>query len=226
MKKNLFILCGTLLAASQACAVTLDYRHEYTDDSKVHKDRLTVSHRFDNGIGFSLETKWKSGGTKGDKIYTDIVSNGTESQVSYQHRMDKNWYLQTGLTLESGDNKSIYKPFLTNGYTFDTGIYFNTRYRFEYTRETKPGTDDMKTNRGEFWLGYRYQDWRFEYNYIYKHSDQIRFNNKKWDYEHNLKTVYRLTKAWAPYAELGNVNVRKTTDERQTRYRLGVQYSF
>ena len=68
----------------------------------------------------------------------------------------------------------------------------------------------MKTNRGEFWLGYNFTDWRIEYNYIYKHSDQIRFDNKKWDYEHNLKARWKYSKALAPYIEVGNISVHKT----------------
>ncbi len=84
----------------------------------------------------------------------------------------------------------------------------------------------MKTNRGEFWLGYNFTDWRIEYNYIYKHSDQIRFDNKKWDYEHNLKARWKYSKALAPYIEVGNISVHKNSDERQTRMRTGIQYSF
>ncbi|MDM7065355.1 oligogalacturonate-specific porin KdgM family protein, partial [Enterobacter hormaechei] len=36
---------------------------------------------------------------------------------------------------------------------------------------------------------------------------------------------YKWDKNWAPYVEVGNVGV-KDTDERQTRFRLGVAYSF
>ncbi|MBU9808253.1 porin, partial [Rahnella sp. SL6] len=81
-------------------------------------------------------------------------------------------------------------------------------------------------NRGEIWLGYKIADWRFEYNYIYKHSDQILYDNDKWDYEQDLKVAYNINKQWTPYVQVGDVSVRKTTDERQTRFRIGVQYNF
>lgn len=226
MTKQTLMICGLLLCSFQATAVTLDVRHEWQDDSKVHKDRFAVSHRFDNGIGFSLEAKWKSGGDNSNKAFHDIVSNGTENSINYQYKITPEWFIQPGFTLESSSNSSIYKPFLTTGYAFDSGIYLNGRYRYEYKRVSDEGKEDEKTNRGEFWLGYRYQDWRFEYNFIYKHSDQIRFDNKKWDYEHNVKALWKLNKNWAPYTELGNISVRKTSDERQTRFRVGVQYSF
>ncbi|MFK8256160.1 oligogalacturonate-specific porin KdgM family protein [Erwinia sp. AnSW2-5] len=226
MKNNRLLLCGLLLASASSQAVTLDVRHEWLDDSKQHKDRFMVSHRFDNGIGFSLEAKWKSGGDNQNKAFTDLVDSGTESTVSYQYKVTPAWFLQPGFTLESSSDNSIYKPFLTTGYQFDNGIYFNVRYRYEYTRSTKENTDDKKTNRGEFWLGYRLADWRFEYNYIYKHSDQVLYDNDKWDYEQDLKVAYNINKQWTPYVEVGDVSVSKTADDRQTRLRIGVQYSF
>lgn len=226
MTKQTLMFWGLLLTSVQVSAVTIDMRHEWLDVSKVNKDRVAISHRFDNGFGFSLETKWKSGGDDQNKAFNDIVSNGTESTVSYQYKFTPQWFIQPGFTLESSESNSTYKPYLTVGHTFDNDIYLNGRYRYEYTRETKKGKDDVKTNRGEFWLGYRYQDWRLEYNYIYKHSDQVRFNNNKWDYEHNLKVLWNYDASWAPYTEVGNVSTSKTTDQRQTRLRIGLQYKF
>lgn len=226
MNKQTLMCCGLLLAATQAAAVTIDVRHEWLDDSKVHKDRVSVSHRFDNGVGFTLEAKWKSGGDDKNKPFHDLVSNGTESTLNYQYRPIKAWFVQPGFTLESSEENSIYKPFFMTGYEFANGIYINGRYRYEYTRESESDKEDMKTNRGEIWLGYDFTDWKVEYNYIYKHSDQIRFNNKKWDYEQNIKALWKFTKSWAPYIEVGDISVRKTTDERQTRLRIGLQYKF
>lgn len=226
MKRIRLPLCGLLLACASSQAVTIDLRHEWLDDSKQHKDRALVSHRFANGFGFSLEAKWKSGGNHPDKPFNDLVSNGTESTLSYQYKVTPAWFLQPGFTLESDSDSSIYKPFLTTGYRFANGVYLNLRYRYEYTRYTQQNTDDRQTNRGEFWLGYRLNDWRFEYNYIYKHSDQILYDNEKWNYEQDIKVAYSINKNWTPYAQLGDISVRKTTDERQSRFRVGIQYNF
>lgn len=226
MKKNRLLLCSLLLVSASSQAVTLDVRHEWLDDSKQHKDRFMVSHRFDNGFGFSLEAKWKSGGDNQNKAFTDLVDSGTESTVSYHYKVTPTWFLQPGFTLESGSDYSIYKPFLTTGYQFESGIYFNVRYRYEYIHSTKENTEDKKTNRGEFWLGYRLAGWRFEYNYIYKYSDQVLYDNDKWDYEQDLKVSYNINKQWTPYVQVGDVSVRKTADDRQTRLRIGLQYNF
>ncbi|EAB4029703.1 hypothetical protein FZH45_21565, partial [Salmonella enterica] len=52
------------------------------------------------------------------------------------------------------------------------------------------------------------------------------FDNKKTNYEHNVALAWKLNKSFTPYVEVGNVAVRNNTDERQTRYRVGLQYHF
>lgn len=37
---------------------------------------------------------------------------------------------------------------------------------------------------------------------------------------------YKLTKEWAPFMEIGDVKVNATSEDRQARWRLGVQYNF
>jgi hypothetical protein len=54
----------------------------------------------------------------------------------------------------------------------------------------------------------------------------VLYDNDKWDYEQDLKVAYNINKQWTPYVQVGDVSVRKTTDERQTRFRIGVQYNF
>lgn len=221
---GLALLCGASFSAS---AVTIDLRHEYRDDG-ANADRVAVSHRFDNGFGFSVEAKWKSGGTNQDQPFTDVIGNGHEDQVSWQWKANKNIAITPGLTLESTDSKTIYKPFLNAQYSFDNGFYVAARYRYEYTRfPNNAGKNDDTVNRGDAWLGYVLGDWRAELNYVYSRSEHnIRANNKKASDEYNLKVAYRVDKNWAPYVELGNISGSTKTDERQTRYRVGVAYSF
>ncbi|WP_218120810.1 oligogalacturonate-specific porin KdgM family protein, partial [Klebsiella pneumoniae] len=54
LKRSLVLaaLCGMSFAAT---AVTIDLRHEFIDGGKSDKsnaDRVSVSHRFANGLGF------------------------------------------------------------------------------------------------------------------------------------------------------------------------------
>lgn len=218
------VLCGVSVVAQ---AVTVDLRHEYID-SGINADRVAVSHRFDNGLGFSVEAKWKSGGTNKDEPFSDLVGSGHEDQISWRWKATPNISLTPALTVESNDSRTIWKPNLHAQYSFDNGFYVAARYRFEYTRNPNDSNkEDDKVNRGDAWVGYALGDWRTELNYVYAKSDhQIRSNNKKDSEEYNVKLAYKWDKNWAPYAELGNVSGSKSTDERQTRYRVGVAYSF
>lgn len=226
--KNKFIitLIAGMLISFSTYSVTIDLRQEYSDNSKILKSRALISHRFNNGFGFSLENKWQSSGKHADRPFNDIISNGNESTISYQHQVNQSIYFQPDIAFENSTDKSNYMPSLRTHYKINEKIYIAARYRYEYIRNTKKNIDDEHINRGDIWLGYKVGKWRYEYNFIYKYSDQLKFNNTHEDYEHDLKIAYVINKNWTPYYQIGNHSVRKTTNERQTRLRIGVQYSF
>ncbi|WP_435927703.1 oligogalacturonate-specific porin KdgM family protein [Dryocola sp. BD613] len=230
LKKTLAValLCGTSIAAQ---AVTVDLRHEFIDGGKAdatNADRVAVSHRFANGFGFSVEAKWKSGGDNTDQPYSDFIGNGHEESVSWQWKANQNFSVTPGFNIESNDSRSIYKPNLRVQYSFDNGFYVAARYRYDYTRyPANANKEDDKVNRGDAWAGFVYGDWRTELNYVYARSSEgtARNNNKPYSQEYNLKLAYKIDKNWAPYGEVGNVGVNDR-DDRQTRLRVGVAYSF
>jgi hypothetical protein len=221
---GLAVLCGATFAAQ---AVTVDLRHEYVDAGS-NADRVSVSHRFANGFGFGVEAKWKSGGTNKDQPFTDIIGNGHEESLSWRWKATENIALTPGANIESNDSRTIYKPYLHAQYSFNSGLYVAARYRFEYTRyPDDKDEEDNKTNRGDFWIGYVLGDWRIEFNYLYKRSEhQVLADNKKWADEYDVKLAYKIDQNWAPYFQVGNVPGSKSTDERQTRMRVGVAYAF
>lgn len=231
MKIRMLPLYAAVLAAAvsvQAHAITLDYRHEVTDVDSVNKDRFMISDRFASGLGYSVETKVKSGGDREDELYGDMESNGSEFSVTYQFKPadELNFTLQPGVNAEFGDDKAIYKPLLRMQYTFDNGVYVAFRYRYEYTRNSKEGADDEHCHRYEGWLGYRTGPYRAEFNYIWRDSDQVRYDNKDTDYEYDFKLSYDISKNWTPYIQVGNIKVSSASEDRQTRFRIGIQYKY
>ncbi|MEN5962308.1 oligogalacturonate-specific porin KdgM family protein, partial [Klebsiella pneumoniae] len=82
-------------------------------------------------------------------------------------------------------------------------------------------------NRGDAWAGFVLGDWRTELNYVYARSSEgvSRNDNKPYSQEYNVKVAYKLDNNWSPYGEIGNVGVNDRSD-RQTRFRVGVAYSF
>ncbi|CAM7968077.1 oligogalacturonate-specific porin KdgM family protein [Morganella morganii] len=228
LNNKILLACCTFFISLQLNATTLDFCHEYSDSSRINKDRIAFIHSFSNGIGFYIDASIKSGGVDGekDKVFSDVVNNAIEMGLSYNHKINNNITLQPGLIFETVTDTSIYKPYLKAQYNFDNGLYIAGRYRFDYARKTKQGVDDEKTNRFDTFIGYKYSKYKVEYDYTQMYSDAIKYDNKKRNYEHNVFFSYQLNDTFTPYIEVGNVAVRPTSDARQTRYRLGLQFHF
>ncbi|HCU1242389.1 TPA: hypothetical protein OUJ52_003722 [Morganella morganii] len=228
LNNKILLACCTFFISLQLNATTLDFRHEYSDSSRINKDRIAFIHSFSNGIGFYIDASIKSGGVDGekDKVFSDVVNNAIEIGLSYNHKINNNITLQPGLIFETVTDTSIYKSYLKAQYNFDNGLYIAGRYRFDYARKTKQGVDDEKTNRFDTFIGYKYSKYKVEYDYTQMYSDAIKYDNKKRNYEHNVSFSYQLNDTFTPYIEVGNVAVRPTSDARQTRYRLGLQFHF
>lgn len=230
MKINRYLLgmVSFIAFSSYLQAANLDYRHEYADRTRINKDRIAIIEKLPNGIGFYVDASVKSGGVDGeqDKHLSDLVANAIELGVSYNYKVTDHFVLQPGFIFESGPDTSIYKPYLRGQYNFDSGVYMAGRYRYDYARKTANYNDDEKTNRFDTYIGYVFDELKLEYNFTWMDSDQIKFDNKKTNYEHNVALAWKLNKSFTPYVEVGNVAVRNNTDERQTRYRVGLQYHF
>nr|WP_142512763.1 oligogalacturonate-specific porin KdgM family protein [Klebsiella huaxiensis] len=223
MKKVLLLLLP--LTVSSAHAVYVDVRHEYLDDSKANYDRAYISHRFNNGFGFAIEAISKSGGDDADRAFNDMETQGNEYTASYQFKTgDVAW--QPGFVLETGNGYSNYKPYLRATWTLNESWWLGARYRFEYVRRSSDSREDDTVNRMDAWAGYKWNNFDWTLEGIYKRADKYnQFNNGKDNYEMNFRTAY-IIEQWSPFIEVGNVSVRSTTDERQTRFRVGIGYTF
>lgn len=230
MKKHNILFCvGSLILCSASLqATTLDYRHEYADTTRINKDRIAVIDTLPNGISFYVDASVKSGGvdSEQDKFLSDLATNAIELGISYNYKLTNNIVLQPGFIFESGTDTSIYKPYLRMQYNFNSGFYIAERYRYDYARKTAYETQDEKTNRFDTFLGYSNDLLKVEYNFTWMDSDQIKFNNRKTNYEHSVAFMWKLNKSFTPYVEVANVGVNKISDDRQTRYRVGLQYHF
>lgn len=223
VKKLLLLLLP--LAVSNAHAVYVDVRHEYLDDSQANYDRAYISHRFGNGFGVAIEAISKSGGDDTNKAFNDMEVQGNEYTVSYQYKTGSVAW-QPGFVLETGDGYSNYKPYLRATWTLNDDWWLGARYRFEYVRRSSDARDDDKINRMDVWAGYKWNNFDWTLEGIYKKAEKYNlFDNGKDNYEFNFRTAY-LIDGWSPFVEVGNVSVRNTTDERQTRFRVGIGYTF
>lgn len=229
-----FSLVALSFISFAAEAVTFDYRHEVIDNvGNSHKDRLLMSHRFANGFGLSLEGKWK-GGQKKDKAYHETVSNGTEVVASYVYKFNKTFQIEPGFSLDSGSTYNNYRPYLRGKVNFTSDVGASLRYRPYYKRMTsnvgtKKDTDENGFNLTSVVSWKFLKDYQLDYEFDYKKANSagvILADNHDYEWSHDVKLTWSLDKNWAPYAAVGNVAGSKVTNERQTRYRVGLKYSF
>ncbi|WCG84921.1 oligogalacturonate-specific porin KdgM family protein [Pectobacterium sp. A5351] len=238
MKAKILTMVVTSLISLSSMAVTIDYRHEMQDTAKNdHKDRLLMSHRFDNGFGLSVEAKWKQSDkdTTPNKPYNETVSNGTEVVASYLYKFDKSFSLEPGFSLDSSSTYNNYRPYLRGAYNVTDDLALSLRYRPYYKRNSDSIGTTKNTSENGYNLttavSYKFlKDFQIAYELDYQkvNNDKVILtNNKDYKIEHDVSLSYKLDKNWKPYVAVGNVvGPDKTTDERQTRYRVGVQYSF
>ncbi|WP_431889676.1 oligogalacturonate-specific porin KdgM family protein [Pectobacterium colocasium] len=246
MKVKLLALAVTSLISVNAMAVTIDYRHEMMDTPKAdHKDRISMSHRFANGFGLSVEAKWKNGepnnNTVGDQVtpnkpYHETVSNGTEVVASYVYNINKTFSLEPGFSLDSNSTSNNYRPYLRGKVNITDDLSTSLRYRPYYKRNSgniaKGGTSNTQENGYNLTavVSYKFlKDFQVDYELDYKKANkagQYQSDFDTWKIDHDVKLAYKLDKNWKPYMAVGNVADSGTNDHRQTRYRVGVQYSF
>lgn len=233
MLRSLLLFTVPLISIS-AHAVTFDYRHETNDSGgNNHKDRLAMSHRFASGFGLSLEGKWKGSQDK-DKPYDETVSNGTEVVASYVHKLNDTFQIEPGFSLDTGSSYNNYRPYLRGKANLTDNISASLRYRPYFKRySTNIGTQKNTSENGynlTSVLSWKFlKDYQLDYELDYKKANAagvVLADNESYDWTHDFKLTYKFDKNWSPYMAIANVAGSKTTDERQTRYRVGVKYSF
>ncbi|MCU1719986.1 MULTISPECIES: oligogalacturonate-specific porin KdgM family protein [unclassified Pseudomonas] len=236
---SLFIALTTLALSINAYAdsASINYRHQYTDDDRQHADRVKLGYRMDSGLGFEAEIKYRTAGDRKDVAYDNIINNGHELTVSYNYKLSPKSTLTPAFQMDSSKDSTTYKFGLKYNYKIDDQWYVAARYRYDAKRLDRDqinedvddrGKNNQNTNRFEGWLGYTPTGSKLAYEYQYIHflTDYIRYDDKKSDYEQNLIIKYKLTKQWQPFMEIGDIKVNSTTDDRQARWRLGIQYNF
>ena len=232
------IAIATLGLSFQAYAdsANINYRHQFTEEDSRHADRIKLGYRMDSGLGFEAEIKYKTAGDREDVAYDNMVNNGHEFTVSYNYKLSSQSTLTPAFQMDSSSDSTTYKFGLKYNYKINDTWYVATRLRHDARRLDRDQIDESKgdrakdnqnTTRYEGWLGYTPKGpWAFEYQYIHFATDYIRYDNKKSDYEQNFIIKYKLDKQWTPFMEIGDVKVSSTTDDRQARWRLGIQYNF
>lgn len=236
------VATATPAMAKEGGTWTLDYRHRFEDVSHRHYDRICVIGAFDNGISFYIDQAFKSGSSNRDGAgvsdqWGDFTTHATEMMLGWTHKFEGTGFsINPGLVTESTANTTAYKPFVRVQYNTDFGAWVAVRGRYDYARQDSGLSQDNKTVRGDLWLGYNYGNFGINYDFTYYHSldedydgkNRKMQNNKSWGIEHEVTASYTIGQ-WKPYIQVANLADPydgKKTSERQTRYAVGVAYTF
>lgn len=239
LTKTILVLSLTALS-SQAIAntykTTLEYRHQYVDGARKHSDRIKAFLDTGKNIGFELDARYNN--EQKDKMFDSMSMNGSEFSAFYYNSLNKNTTGIAGLSLDFVPEGLIYVPYVRLNYKFDNNIRLQGRYKWKFWDYGMTGVDGQnyhsKIQQFDTWLGYSLQNWDFQYEFqIWQEMvDNAKplFNKKDTNYSHNIRLMYtyKTTEgtAWKPFVEVGNVSESRITDERQTRYRVGIKYTW
>lgn len=229
-----------VVASSAVQSMTLNYRHEYLDDTEQHADRIRISHRLENKVGFALEGKWGSKSVTGESnIYENNYSKGHEFELNYSYKVNDKFTLAPAAIIDSSSNATTYKFQVKGIYALTDSLYTAARYRYGVQNYTSSVSDDRHFHQGNFNLGYRLSWGTVEYDFEYKDTDYADFRGKNNTYLHNLVIQAPINKSWTPFAEIGYVPYRNAdiggyvgsdgstyNNDFQIRYRVGIKYDF
>ncbi len=113
MKKTL-ITSALLLAVGSTAAsasTSINFRHEFMPEREgdKHRDRVLVSHRAQNGLGMSMETKWNWNGINDNRFISEVGVAEVELGVNYNFKLTDNFTLQPAYALDMGESKRTHK---------------------------------------------------------------------------------------------------------------------
>lgn len=227
------LLTSTLLLAlssTAAFATTINLRHEYMPDREgdQHRDRITVSHRFDNGIGFSVEAKWRH---HDDQFMSGVKSGGHEVGVSYNYKLNDMFTLQPSYAADASATSTTHKYNIRTIAKITDNWSANFRYRYGDQRRI----DNDNSSYHQFNLVNQYNlSWgRVGVDLEYKDLQSGAGGWKDSDSDHlvNFFGEYnQFSSGWIPFAEVGFLTHKSEgaayKDEHTLRYRFGVKYNF
>ncbi|AGH82373.1 putative outer membrane protein [Psychromonas sp. CNPT3] len=212
---------------------TLEYRHEYKDGNNKHSDRIKIF--LDSGENLGLELDARYNNEDENKTFNDMSMNGSELSIFYYKALNRNLLGLVGLSMDFNPDGLVYVPYVRLNYSFDSGFRTQARYKWKLWDYADTTTDiRSKIQELDTWVAYASGNWDFQMEMQYwqqMESNAIsEFDNGNSDYLYNFRVMYAFHglngKKWRPFVEVGNVRESRTTDNRQTRYRVGIKYTW
>ncbi|CAH0526750.1 oligogalacturonate-specific porin KdgM family protein [Vibrio hippocampi] len=236
------VATATLIAATSASAVSIDFRQEYRNEQDQYNSRFKMAGSVDNHY-FGLEIKQTG------KPFSEIEWADNEFEYGYKFKVTKKFTVTPSMPITFGEKKTTYKPQVRVQYKFNNLITTKLRYRHEFgvcaesveekcftyrdgtTKADNANRSKLTANISGKWNSFFY-DVEANYAEDFFNSDYKMGTNGEYDWDYNFKLGYNF-KEWnlSPYMELGNIGCSSSScgdDQggRQLRSRVGIKYSF
>jgi len=240
-----FLTTAILLSvtATAATAATLNIRHEFSPNmdsanGDSHKDRVSVSHRFKNGIGFEIEAKWKANksGNSENASMSNVSSSGHQANVSYVYKFGDGFSLKPQYKMETSSTKIGHQFNLSLGYKVNSDWSVSFRHRYHYNDYIDDEGTNYHYNRWTFSTGYSgVEDWKFGFSTDYQFDQESKRggwkDEKNYFKEFNFTSEYKgLESGWRPFGEIGFTPYKpddsSQKDSWRPRFRIGLKYGF
>lgn len=212
---------------------TLEYRHEYKDGNNKDSDRIKIFLDSGKNVGLELDARYNNAGE--DEKFNEMSINGSELSIFYYKAINSNLLGLVGMSMDFNPDGLVYVPYVRLNYSFNNGFRTQARYKWKLW-------DYVDNNMGvrakiqelDTWFGYASGDWDFQMEVQYwqemESNALSEFNNNNFDYLYNFRIMYAFHQLdgekWRPFIEVGNVRQSRIADDRQTRYRVGIKYTW
>ncbi|MEZ9630653.1 oligogalacturonate-specific porin KdgM family protein [Vibrio breoganii] len=248
--KIALVVAASLFAGSVS-AGSLDYRAEYKHDEKTYAQRIKIGESVNiadkTKLYFSVEQKFQS--SDNTDFWNQMTRGDSEFDWGIRYDINKQWYIQPGMPITFGNERTTYKPQLRVGYKASFGLTTALRYRHEFREYSDSDSNGNRTlvdgtsvasagktfQEGKWTLtgSYRFSQeslknlrLSYEANYMHNYDDVRLYNNTNENWDLGAIIGYQFGDI-RPYMELWNVKgAGSTSDDRQLRTRIGVAYSF
>ncbi|MNG78277.1 Oligogalacturonate-specific porin KdgM precursor [compost metagenome] len=228
-------------ALANSYKTTVEYRHEYRDGTNKTSDRVKVYVDTGENIGFELDARY--GNANPDQSFDSTYLDGSELTAFYYKPLSKNLTGLVGTALDVTSSGIVHVPFVRLNYKFDNGFRMQGRYKwklsdFETVNNETGYSYRSKIQELDLWVGYNFSQLNVEYLNKLDFEYQLdlfkqmvngalpEYDGKEYDTQHNIKIRYSINENWKPFFEIGNIKEDRYSDNRQTRYRIGVQYTW
>ncbi len=249
-KVSLFVTSALLAGA--ASAASIDYRAEYKHEDETYAQRIKIggSTKINDQMKLNLGVEQKFNSNDKEDFWNQVEAGDSEFDWGLRYDINKQWFVQPGMPLTFGDEKTTYKPQIRVGYKSSFGLSTALRYRHEFqvytddagnktlTDGTSVSVAGKTVEQGKWTLtgsydmrqfGNEYLDnvkLSYEINYNKNYDDVRLSDGKDSEWDAGLKVGYQVG-SFQPYMEFWTVDYGSSAeDDRQMRTRLGLKYSF